>query len=116
MEVLWRRSDLVGLLAWAAAINCAGCFSSKFPGLYFTTAVFVNSFVAAHCLILCPCFSRICHFRNEKATGAEMCLAIVCWIVAGHAPVTYYPGHLLVSYWPGFLLSRVIVPEVFAKV
>ena len=35
--------------------------------------VFVNSFVAVHSLILSPCFSRIRQFRNEKATGAEMC-------------------------------------------
>ena len=69
--------------------------------------VFVNSFVAVHSLMLCPCFSRIRHFRNEKATGAEMCLAIVCWIVTGDAPV---------NYWPVFPLSRDIVPEVFAKV
>ena len=47
------------------------------------------------------------HFRNEKVTGAEMRPAIILSIVTGDA---------LVSYWPIFFLSRVTIPEVFAKV
>lgn len=46
------------------------------------------------------------HFRNKKATGAEMPRAIVSGIVAGEAPV---------SYWPFFRASLEAVPEVFEK-
>ena len=51
--------------------------------------------------------SLIVHFRNEKATGAEMRLAIVSGIVTGEASV---------SYWSISPLALVTVPEVFAKV
>ena len=47
------------------------------------------------------------HFRNEKATGAEMGCPIDSGIVI---------GDVLDSYWPIFSLSLVTVPEVFAKV
>ena len=47
------------------------------------------------------------HFRNEKATGAEMGCPIDSGIVT---------GDVLDSYWPIFSLSLVTVPEVFAKV
>ena len=47
------------------------------------------------------------HFRNEKVTGAEMLPAIILSIVTRDA---------LVRYWPIFFLSRVTIPEVFAKV
>ena len=43
------------------------------------------------------------HFRKEKWTGAEICLAIISGIVI---------WDVLVS---GFSLSLVTVPEVFAK-
>ena len=43
------------------------------------------------------------HFRNEKATGAEMGSAIDS-------------GDVLNSYWPIFSLSLVTVPEVFTNV
>ena len=46
------------------------------------------------------------HFRSEKRTGAEMPHAIVSGIVAGEAPI---------SYWPFFPASLETVPEVFAK-
>ena len=46
--------------------------------------------------------------ENEKRTGAEMRGTIVCGIVPGNAPV---------SYWPIFFsLSLVTVPKAFAKV
>ena len=32
-------------------------------------------------------FTLICHFGNEKGTGAIICPTIVCSIVAGNAPV-----------------------------
>ena len=47
------------------------------------------------------------HFRNEKGGEDEMCLAIVCGIATGEAPV---------SYWSISPLALVIVPEVFANV
>ena len=46
------------------------------------------------------------HFRSEKRTGAEMPHAIVSGIVAGEAPI---------SYWPFFPASLETVPKVFAK-
>ena len=49
----------------------------------------------------------ICHFRNEKGTGVEMHPAIVCGIVTGDMPV---------SYWLIFSPSLVTVPKVYAKV
>ena len=50
---------------------------------------------------------KMCHFRNDKGTGAEMSPANVSGIVTRDA---------LVSYWPDFPVSMVTVPEVFAKV
>ena len=50
---------------------------------------------------------QIRRLRNEKATGAEMRPAIVCGIVTGESPV---------SYWPILSLFLVTVPEIFAKV
>ena len=41
--------------------------------------------------------SAIRHFRKDKGTGAEMCLAFVSGMVAGDVPV---------SYWPILLCSR----------
>ena len=49
----------------------------------------------------------IVHFRNEKGGEAEMRLAIVCGMVTGEAPV---------SYWPISPPALVTVPEIFAKV
>ena len=50
--------------------------------------------------------SAIRHFRNDKGTGAEMCLAFVSGMVTGDVPV---------SYWPIPLCPKQ-VPEFFAKV
>ena len=49
----------------------------------------------------------ICHFRNEKGSGAEMPPAIVSGMVTRDT---------LLSYWPIFSLSLATVPEGFANV
>ena len=51
--------------------------------------------------------TQIRHLRNENATGAERRPAMVCGMVAGDTPV---------SYWPILSLLVLTVPEVFAKV
>ena len=43
----------------------------------------------------------ICHFRNEKRTGAEMYPAIVSGIAAGEAPVNF-----AVAWFDSYLKSR----------
>ena len=65
-----------------------------------------NSNRRARHVVPSPWFD-IYHFRNEKVTRGEMSPAIVCVIVTGDAPV---------SYWPIFSPSQVAFPEVFAKV
>ena len=49
----------------------------------------------------------ICHFRNEKGSGAEMPPAVVSGMVTRET---------LLSYWSIFSLSLATVPEVFANV
>ena len=53
------------------------------------------------------CADPICHFRNEKGSGAEMPPAIVSGMVTRDT---------LLSYWPIFSLSLATVPEGFANV
>ena len=50
--------------------------------------------------------SAICHFRNEKETGAEMRAAIVSGIVTGDAPF---------SYWPMFLPDPSNTPRILRE-
>ena len=49
----------------------------------------------------------ICHFRNERGSGAEMPPAILSGMVTRET---------LLSYWSIFSLSLETVPEVFANV
>ena len=50
---------------------------------------------------------RICHFTNERVTGAEIRPTVASGIVTGDASV---------SYWTILSLSLVTIPEVIAKV
>ena len=45
--------------------------------------------------LLLQVHSAICHFKNEKETGAEMRAAIVSGIVTGDAPFSCWPMFLL---------------------
>ena len=54
-----------------------------------------------------PRKNQITFAPSEAKTGAELCPAIVCRIVTGNVPV---------SYWPIFFPVLLTIPEVFAKV
>ena len=51
----------------------------------------------------------ICHFRNEKRTGAEMYPAIVSGIVTGEAPVNFQQSQKFLRKLtrPSLLVSKV---------
>ena len=51
-------------------------------------------------------FAQIRHLRNENATGAERRPTIVCGVITGDEPV---------SFWSMFFLSLLTVQKVFAN-